>query len=136
MMFEMNQSIARHYILKVSILTIALMLFSGAAEGQERRAVMADSHAKIFRNHCYDCHDSDSEEAGVNLEDISFDVADSLENAELWQKILNSINSGEMPPEDEEQIPSEEKADLVDDLGQAMVALRKKMSDLADKYRE
>ena len=52
-----------------------------------------------------------------------------LEQAELWQKVLNALNSGEMPPEDSEQPGNTEKADFLDDLARTMVTARPTLSD-------
>ena len=46
-----------------------------------------------------------------------------------WQKILNAINSGEMPPEDEPQIPDVAKTSFLDDLSNELVTARKILSD-------
>ena len=40
---------------------------------------------------------------------------------ELWQKVLNALNAGEMPPEDSEQPGNTEKADFLDDLAEVHV---------------
>ncbi len=53
----------------------------------------------------------------------------TIAEAELWQKVLNSMNSGEMPPEDELQPENTEKADFLDALAQTMVAARRSLSD-------
>ena len=85
------------------VLVAILALNPTPAIAKERTAVMPQTHAvTLFKTHCYSCHDADSEEAGVNLEDISYEASSDLENAALWQKILNAINSGEMPPRDAE----------------------------------
>ncbi len=74
----------------------------------------------FFKKHCLDCHDSATQEGGVDLEALSFTIA-TIEQAERWQKVLNVLNSGEMPPEDSGQPDGSEKADFLDDLAQAMV---------------
>ncbi len=92
-------------------------------------AAMPAKHAAVFKQYCYDCHDAGAEEGGVNLEDISFDIARNIETAERWQKILNAINSGEMPPEDSEPISDKAKIDFLEDLSTRMVVARKLLSD-------
>lgn len=42
--------------------------------------------------------------------------------AEKWQKVLDAMHSGEMPPKDEKQPPNAAKTDFLDDLSHAMVA--------------
>ena len=38
----------------------------------------------------------------MDLETLSLSIT-TIEQAEIWQKVLNSLNAGEMPPEDSEQ---------------------------------
>lgn len=109
-----------------------LTAFVGSATGAEgeRRAAMPKVHAQaLFKAHCFDCHDSSAEEAGINLEDISYEVSSDVENAALWQKILNAINSGEMPPPDEERIPDDLKLEFLEELTTRMVTARMILGD-------
>ena len=62
------------------------------------------------------------------MDDLPMGIGD-VETAERWQKVLNALNSGEMPPEEEKQPKGEAKADLIDDLSNVMVAARKALAD-------
>lgn len=95
--------------------------------------LLPESHRSLFETYCYECHDSVIEEGEVNLETISFNIGENIESAELWQKILNSLNSGEMPPEEEPQIPNAKKTGLLDDLSNQLVVARKLLSDSGGK---
>ncbi len=59
---------------------------------------------------------------------MSFNITSS-EQAELWQKVLNAMNAGEMPPEKKTQPKNTETADFLEDLAKTMVLARKKLSD-------
>ena len=85
-------------------------------------------HQTFFKKHCLDCHDSATQEGGVDLEALSFTIA-TIEQAERWQKVLNVLNSGEMPPEDSGQPSGIEKADFLDELAQTMVSARRSLAD-------
>ena len=85
-------------------------------------------HQTFFKKHCLDCHDSATQEGGVDLEALSFTIA-TIEQAERWQKVLNVLNSGEMPPEDSGQPGGIEKADFLDELAQTMVSARRSLAD-------
>lgn len=89
---------------------------------------LPNHHQKVFEKYCLECHDSDTEKGKVNLENLSFNIQ-TIAQAELWQKVLNSVNSGDMPPEDEPQLSGTEKTNFLDDLSQTMVRARKKLSD-------
>ena len=99
-----------------------------ASAGEAPRALMPKKHAALFEGYCLDCHDAATEKGKVNLEDLSFDLG-SLQTAELWQKVLNSINSGEMPPEKKPQPTNEEKTAFLEDLSSQLVTARKLLSD-------
>ncbi len=111
------------------ILVVVAAPNAADATEKDRSASMSRKHVALFESHCYDCHSADTKEAGVDLESISFDVGESVGNAELWQKILNAINSGEMPPEDSEPLADKDKLVFLEDLTGAMVEARKILGD-------
>ncbi len=92
------------------------------------QAVMPEAHFGFLSSYCLDCHDSLSEKGEVNLEELSF-TPDTAQSAEMWQKVLNTLNSGEMPPEDKKQPIAAEKAQFLDDLSHQLVQARKILSD-------
>ena len=87
-----------------------------------------EKHQTFFKTHCLDCHDTETQEGEVDLETLSFTIA-TIEQAERWQKVMNVLNSGEMPPEDSERPDGNEKADFLDDLAHTMVSARKSLAD-------
>ena len=91
-----------------------------------------EKHRAFFKAHCLDCHDSETQEGKVDLETLPFRIT-TIEQAELWQKVLGALNSGEMPPKDSEQPGNREKADFLDDLSLTMVSARKVLSDSGGK---
>ncbi len=97
--------------------------------GLEAEAEMPETHFDIFDKYCLECHDSLTEKGEVNLEDLSFSLVENIETAETWNKVLNAINSGEMPPEDEPQITDEEKSAFLKDLSEKMVLARAILGD-------
>ncbi|MDA7916270.1 DUF1592 domain-containing protein [Verrucomicrobia bacterium] len=108
---------------------LALVATTQAAEPEVR---FPEKNLTFFENYCLDCHDADTEKGKVNLEDIPFNIT-TIEQAERWQKVLNSLNSGEMPPEKKKQPTSVEKTDFLDDLALTMVAARRSLSDSGGK---
>lgn len=113
----------------VCILTLCLCGFVRANPPEAR---LQDKHQAFLKTHCFDCHDSATREGKVDLVTLPLSIS-TLEQAELWQKVLNALNSGEMPPEDSEQPGNAEKADFLDDLAQTMVAARRALSDSGGK---
>ena len=96
---------------------------------EAKSAAMPGKHFAIFDKYCLECHDELTEKGEVNLEDLSFTISENIQSAESWQKILNALNSGEMPPEDEKQLTNAEKTEFLDDLSNQMVMARSILSD-------
>ena len=102
------------------------------ATAEEPKAALPEKHFDFLEKYCLDCHDSLTEKGEVNLEDLPFQI-ETIEQAESWQKVLASLNSGEMPPEDKKQPEGAEKADFLDDLALTMVSALKVFSDSGGK---
>lgn len=118
--------------LSTTLLLFACLLCSNVSADEsspERHAVMPAKHQAVFKKYCYDCHDSKTAEGTVDLEAIPFKISTDIEVAERWAKILNAINSGEMPPADSEPIDDGEKLRLLKDLSEQMVIARNILSD-------
>ena len=111
---------------------LALLFFAPAglhAAGIKPVNVMHDRHRTLLKEHCEGCHGADKQKGKFRVDDLSLAVND-LQTAERWQKILDAINSGEMPPQEEKKQPGKpEKADFLDELAQVMVAARRTLSD-------
>lgn len=107
---------------------ISYLSLMGAFSLQADKAVLPEKNFDFLANYCLNCHGEEKQEGKVNLEDLDFNIQ-NLKDAETWQKVLHSINAGEMPPEDKKQPNNQEKADFLDDLSKTMVVARKALSD-------
>ncbi len=99
-----------------------------AHAADEPRAVMAPQHKTLLQENCAKCHDAEKQKGKFRVDDLPFAITDIV-SAERWQKVLDQLNSGEMPPEDEKQPDSAAKANFLDDLANAMVAARRSLGD-------
>lgn len=101
-----------------------------AADGQdtEPTAQLPEKHRTLLNSYCMECHRSEVQEGNFDLENLSMKIS-SIEQAEQWQKVLNVVNAGEMPPEESEQLIDGDKADFLDDLANTMVAARRILAD-------
>ncbi len=109
-----------------TLLSIASL--SASAEGIKPGTVMHERHRALLKENCEGCHGSEKQKGKFRVDDLSMAVSD-VQTAERWQKILDALNSGEMPPEKEKQPGKREKADFLDDLAHVIVAARKTLSD-------
>ena len=107
----------------------AFVLFIAAHHASaEPRAAMLEKHRTLIKDHCVACHGAEKQKGKFRVDDLPFTLT-NVETAEKWQKVLNQMNSGEMPPEDEQQPSKEAKADFLDDLANVMVAARRSLGD-------
>jgi hypothetical protein len=97
-----------------------------AAEAPQ--AVFAEKHRALLKEHCFSCHNEEKQKGKFRLDDLPFSIGDNR-SAERWQKVLNAVNSGDMPPEDETPLPVAGKADLLDDLAKTIVIARRNLGD-------
>jgi hypothetical protein len=114
----------------VSLFAVIFVSVANAAEPPQ--AVLDAKHRAFLKDNCFTCHNAEKQKGKVRLDDIAFTL-DSVEKADLWQKVLNSINSGEMPPEDEKQPSPAAKTDFLDDLSRTLVTARTALSDSGGK---
>ena len=114
----------------ITIAHIILTLVSANAIASEApHARMDERHRAFFKDYCVECHGEKKQKGKLRLDDFSF-ALDSVESAERWQKILNQINSGEMPPDDAKQPERGAKADFLEALSRTLVVARKSLGDV------
>jgi hypothetical protein len=109
-------------------LLAACAMMASSGRSQEPAAVLAEKHQALLTEHCLSCHSAEKQKGKFRVDDLPLTITDNR-NAERWQKVLNALNSGEMPPEEEKPVPSDAKADFLDDLAKVMVMVRRNLGD-------
>ena len=61
--------------------------------------------ADFFEQHCYNCHDADTKESGLDLLALPLQLS-ARENLARWEKIHDRIAAGEMPPKKKPRPPA------------------------------
>ena len=83
---------------------IIIVILSGAAlcpaadNGFERALL------PLLENHCFDCHDEDTQKGDLALDSLNPDVVNGGDEA-VWAAVLDQLNSGEMPPKKKKRPP-------------------------------
>ena len=54
----------------------------------------------FLESHCFDCHDDETSEAGLNLLDLG--PVDQI-NAAVWKSVWAQVTMGEMPPKNKKR---------------------------------
>jgi hypothetical protein len=90
-----------------------LLVGSTTAFGQDDDPMSWDRRiSRHVKKYCFSCHSEDTSSGNVNLAQDT-DVRLLLDHRETWQKALVAIETGEMPPQDEERIPDEKRLELI-----------------------
>jgi hypothetical protein len=109
-------------------LLAACAMNASPSSAQEPSAALPEKNRALLKEHCLSCHGPEKQKGKFRVDELPFTITDNR-NAERWQKVLNALNSGDMPPEDEKQVPGGAKADFLDDLAKVMVVARRNLGD-------
>lgn len=112
----------------INYLFLMLPIALAAPAAGPHHARLDDMHRALLKEYCVFCHGPEKQKGKFRVDDLAFSIS-TVETAEKWQKVLNAMNSGEMPPEDEKQPPNEAKTNLLDDLSNVMVTARRTLND-------
>ncbi len=83
---------------------------SGVAAADDREASFGRVVAPFFERYCVDCHGPQRSKGGVTLHTLKGDLAAGA-GPKRWDKVLDLIERGAMPPEtDDQPKPAERKA--------------------------
>lgn len=112
----------------LALLIVLGQAVSVAAESGPKPPQMSPLHREIFARACLDCHAAEQPEGAMRLDDMPLAI-DSIEAAERWQRVLNELNAGTMPPSDAPQLAAGEKITLLDELSTNLTAARRLLAD-------
>ena len=82
----------------VVCLFVAAVPSTGWSDAGEK---VDDGVREFLKQYCIDCHGADEQEADFRVDLLQ--VSTTATNAESWQLVLDNLNLGEMPPEDQPQ---------------------------------
>ena len=103
------------------LIAIALLgLFSAGA-------LHAELPETFLKQYCYKCHGPDKQKAKRRFDTLPATIRD-FRQQEQWQEMVDQLNLGEMPPEDEEQPTQEERLAAVKSMTGAIAGAREKFA--------
>lgn len=112
-----------------ALLSLAFCLPSVAgAAALSPQPTLEPRHLGLLKEHCAECHNERKQKGHFRVDTLPARIL-TPEDADRWQKVLAQLNSGEMPPEGEKQLPDQPKTDLLEDLANTMVMARQTLSD-------
>ena len=69
---------------------------------------LSDSIIPILENHCFDCHAGGGDEGGVTFDFLVDEEEPKAGDPKLWERALEQLRTGLMPPPDAEQLEPED----------------------------
>ena len=73
----------------------------------------------FLKQHCYDCHGSDLQEAGLNLESVPREL-NNPDAMKLWVKVLDKVAAGKMSPPEATQPGKEDSQSFTRELSRTL----------------
>lgn len=113
--------------LSFSIILFSLSLLCSA----EKLPVTKLNHeliAPFLEKHCIKCHGPKKQKAKIRLDELSLDISNNSQ-AQLWQDVLDTLNAGDMPPEDETQPTQKELTFTLRELTEGLKKAKNMLSD-------
>ena len=81
----------------------------------------------FLEQHCMQCHGSEKQKGQLRFDQVHWEITTN-DAAQRWQDVLDVLNGGEMPPEDEPQPSNQELIDVLDSLTRSLVDARKRLT--------
>ena len=102
---------------------LSIIVLTGLSVASLQGADEADLLQPFLKDHCIRCHGPDKQKGDRRFDTLTGDFT-SLEDAEMFQEILDQLNLGEMPPEDEAQPKPDELSRVVTHLTRSLAHAR------------
>ena len=96
-------------MVRIAALAVVLLV---VLQQDDVAAFPAYARVEFLKEHCIKCHGPDKQKADRRFDNLSA-TAGSIGELELWQEILDMLNLGDMPPEDEPQPSAAERAEMI-----------------------
>ena len=98
------------YILRVLFLILMLALVTFAANpGEKDTSDFSQNGALFLEEYCFTCHAGDQPAADLSLDSFT-DNQSLIKNRDVWERVLDMVTTGQMPPSDSDQ-PSMEASE-------------------------
>ena len=114
------------------ILLLLLMHSSMANLGVTQDATDTDKFNSLvkpfFQSHCIECHGPEQSKGALTLHTLDGDLS-SGQGIERWEAVLDALESGEMPPEDQLQPNESERTAIIEWIDEGLRAYVDKASN-------
>ncbi|MDC0312225.1 DUF1587 domain-containing protein [bacterium] len=118
----------KYFLSKSTLACLSLiMLPQGMASATEEESI-----ASFLQNHCVKCHGEEKQKGDLRLDQLDVQISEHA-SVSAWQDVLDMLNTGEMPPEDETQPPKEELTSFIGAITDNITSAHKRLADTGGK---
>ncbi len=97
--------ISLNYISRCLCLTLVFVLVGVTANpGEEETSKFAQEGLPFMKQYCFSCHTGDQPAAEISL-DVFSDDRSLIENRDIWDRVLDMVATGYMPPSESDVQP-------------------------------
>jgi len=93
---------------------------AAAATPAESAAEFRQVVRPFLAAHCFSCHGEKDRKAGLRLDDLGHDFLEG-KTADVWKEVIDRINLGDMPPEEQPRPDAEQSFAVVQWVGRELV---------------
>ena len=100
-----------NYILRYLCLTLMLVLVTLTANpGEKDTSDFSQNGALFLEQYCFSCHAGDQPAAELSLASFT-DNRSLIKNRDIWERVLDMLTTGQMPPSDSDRFPPMEASE-------------------------
>ncbi|MBT3471165.1 MAG: DUF1587 domain-containing protein, partial [Opitutae bacterium] len=119
-----------HHAKKNGLMLLTFLVGNLTVHGKNKEAPV-DTYEKdirpILKAHCVKCHGPEKQKGKLRLDTLSTDFLKDRAAAEIWHDASDQVKLGEMPPEEEEPLSSEDRKILTEWIDNNLSEAFKKM---------
>lgn len=113
--------------MKLTAILFVLLIIAAAAAPKDT-VVSSKDLQPFLESYCIKCHGPKKQKGQVRFDEANWTMNDN-DSAQRWQDVLDQLNGGDMPPEDETQPSIKELAGVLASLTGSVVQARKRLTD-------
>ena len=128
-----ERSDSKQFVFPLSLLSVQDQTYVQDAYNKEVvHSVSSKAMPKDFvSQYCTQCHGEEKQKADRRFDMLSLSIEDFREQ-EMWQEIVDQLNLGEMPPEDESQPSEAERLAVIEMITNGIAEAREKFSGISN----
>ena len=101
---------------------------SDSAEKTHKTVIPKGNLQPFLTKYCIRCHGPDEQNGQVRFDHVVWEISTN-DQAQHWQDVLDILNAGNMPPEDEKQPTTAELSATLETMTDFLVTARKRLTD-------